>query len=71
MIINKLQAQIIATAIENSYEGKGEVELSKEGLMLLAETQAYLVSKLLPVNKNAIQESIENRMIKYQAQKNK
>ena len=71
MIINKLQAQIIATAIENSYEGKEEVELSKEGLMLLAETQAYLVSKLLPVNKNAIQESIENRMIKYQAQKNK
>ena len=71
MIINKLQAQIIATAIENSYEGKGEVELSKEGLMLLAETQAYLVSKLLPVNKNAILESIENRMIKHQAQKNK
>jgi hypothetical protein len=71
MIINKLQAQIIATAIENSYEGKEEVELSKEGLMLLAETQAYLVSKLLPVNKNAIQESIENRMIKHQAQKNK
>ena len=71
MIINKLQAQIIATAIENSYEGKEEVELSKEGLMLLAKTQAYLVSKLLPVNKNAIQESIENRMIKHQAQKNK
>ena len=34
MIINKLQAQIIATAIENSYEGKGEVKLRKEGLML-------------------------------------
>jgi len=65
MIINNLQAQIIATAIESAYEGKDDVELSKEGIMLLAETQAYLVSKLLPVNKNAIQESIENRMIEH------
>ena len=51
MIINNLQAQIIAAAIEFAYEGKKNTELNKEGIMLLAETQAYLVSKLLPVNK--------------------
>tara|TARA_R100001086_G_C11689902_1_gene218251 strand:+ start:326 stop:535 length:210 start_codon:yes stop_codon:yes gene_type:complete len=66
MIINNLQAQIIATAIEFAYEGKKNTELNKEGIMLLAETQAYLVSKLLPVNKNDIQESIKDRMIEHQ-----
>tara|TARA_R110000782_G_scaffold116755_1_gene206833 strand:- start:363 stop:572 length:210 start_codon:yes stop_codon:yes gene_type:complete len=68
MIINNLQAQIIATAIEFAYEGKKNTELNKEGIMLLAETQAYLVSKLLPVNKNDIQESIKDRMIEHQKQ---
>ena len=66
MIINNLQAQIIATAIEFAYEGKKNTELNKEGIMLLAETQAYLVSKLLPVNKTDIQESIKDRMIEHQ-----
>jgi|TARA_R100000664_G_scaffold13187_2_gene21158 hypothetical protein len=65
MIINKLQAQIITTAIEFAYEGKKDIELNKEGIMLLAETQAYLVSKLLPVNKNDIQENIKDRMIEH------
>ena len=68
MIINKLQAQIIASAIEFAYEGKEKIELTKEGLTLLAETQAYLVSKLLPINKNDILESIKNRMIEHQKQ---
>jgi len=68
MIINNLQAQIIATAIEFAYEGKKNTELNKEGIMLLAETQAYLVSKLLPINKNDIQESIKDRMIEHQKQ---
>jgi hypothetical protein len=68
MIINNLQAQIIAAAIEFAYEGKKNTELNKEGIMLLAETQAYLVSKLLPVNKNDIQESIKDRMIEHHKQ---
>jgi len=68
MIINNLQAQIIATAIEFAYEGKKNTELNKEGIMLLAETQAYLVSKLLHINKNDIQESIKDRMIEHQKQ---
>ena len=68
MIINKLQAHIIASAIEFAYEGKEKIELTKEGLTLLAETQAYLVSKLLPINKNDILESIKNRMIEHQKQ---
>jgi len=65
MILNKLQAQILTTAIESAYEGKKDIELNDDGLMLLAEIQAYLVSKILPVNKNDIQESIKDRMLEH------
>tara|TARA_R110002012_G_scaffold3821_1_gene17802 strand:+ start:602 stop:808 length:207 start_codon:yes stop_codon:yes gene_type:complete len=65
MILNTLQAQILTTAIESAYEGKKDIELNDDGLMLLAETQAYLVSKILPVNKNDIQESIKDRMLEH------
>jgi hypothetical protein len=65
MILNKLQAQILTTAIESAYEGKKDTELNDDGLMLLAEIQAYLVSKILPVNKNDIQESIKDRMLEH------
>jgi hypothetical protein len=64
MIINNSQAQILAAAIEFAYEGKKDAELSEEGIIFLAETQAYLVSKLIPVNKNDIKERIKERMIK-------
>ncbi len=65
MILNTLQAQILTTAIESAYEGKKDIELNDDGLKLLAETQAYLVSKILPVNKNDIQESIKDRMLEH------
>ena len=51
MIIDNSQARILISAIEFAYEGKEDLQLSKEGIIFLAETQAYLLSKLLPVNK--------------------
>tara|TARA_R110000851_G_scaffold15541_1_gene51342 strand:+ start:280 stop:483 length:204 start_codon:yes stop_codon:yes gene_type:complete len=65
MIIDNSQARIIIAAIEFAYEGKEDAQLSNEGIIFLAETQAYLVSKLLPVNKNDIKDIIKDRMIKH------
>ena len=64
MTINKQQAQVIISAIEYAYEGKENAQLSNEGIIFLAETQAYLVSKLLPIDKKVIEEIIKDRMIK-------
>ena len=65
MIIDNSQARILISAIEFAYEGKKDAQLSNEGIIFLAETQAYLVSKLLPVNKNDIKDIIKDRMIKH------